>query len=785
MAQGRFYTKLPRKHYGFPPPLSYDSYMIFSNGLFKSPGALCVALAVVVCFFIPSQSRSQGAMEPSDLWYRGFLLVQAARESEAQGQYLAGFNQLGEAKQLYDHLAREFPEYLREIVTERRHLIAEKRDELTTLMRQPKTPAPPVGPAPQTMPPNFAGTPQGQPPRAGVPGVRIAPPPTNPGGARSRTMEIETGRETSLPSWSESESQVLPKQGAMAGPESQNLPRVDSRPPNSVGGIAKSFYDNLSTNDDLIEYLNEENAKLRREVEMKDRLLQRVNGDLLKARAQEQEYKDRLAQAESRGGGNVEELKGMVRDSLKALEKVNNQNEMLLSELQQSKIREQKYRDRIADAERERDNLLEVVQGAGNGGKALKELMDRNRELTAKLDRAEQLASSLSELNNEKDEDIKMLRTQITQIKLERDKLLSENLQHQQSIDGLQRKLELLSDGLTAEEKNALANASPIEQRENEMLRSVVLKQLRRQAHMKAAKDLLLKQLAKTGVRSETLLSLVDDMVRGSQLTDEEKALFRSPQFQEIVDAASTDDAEAVTTFAGAAAPTSDGTGATMNATLVVPGNAPALPGENGVIEKQKLSVELSQIDKSARLDFKEGRFAEAEAGFIDYLRYRPRNVGCLCNLGVLKISMKNYSEAEYYLEKALAIESKSGLANYLLGRTLFLQGKLDDALAKLEEGLTYDPQNAKAHNSVGVISTQKGWVDRAERAFTNAVSIDPEYGDAHFNLAVLFATKGQPDPKAAEKHYFRALHLGIPRDSQIEGFLEEAEAAGLTVGIR
>ena len=194
--------------------------------------------------------------------------------------------------------------------------------------------------------------------------------------------------------------------------------------------------------------------------------------------------------------------------------------------------------------------------------------------------------------------------------------------------------------------------------------------------------------------------------------------------------------------------------------------------------------MELSQIDKSARLDFQEGRYSEAEAGFLEYLRYEPRNVPCLCNLGVLKITVQNYSEAEYFLEKAIAIDATSGLANYLLGRTYFLQDKLDEALSKLETGLTYYPQNAKAHNCVGVISTRKGWVGRAERAFVNAVSIDPEYGDAHFNLAVLHATKDQPNPQEAEKHYFRALHLGVPRDSSIEGFLKEYEEAGVSVGM-
>src|SRR5690606_31226681 len=334
-----------------------------------------------------------------------------------------------------------------------------------------------------------------------------------------------------------------------------------------------------------------------------------------------------------------------------------------------------------------------------------------------------------------------------------------------QSIEQLQRKRELLSDGLTAEDKESVANASPVERKENEMLRSSVLKQLRGQAQMMHAQDLLLKQLEKVGARSDVLIGIVEDMARG-------------PQFEEAMAAAS--DAEPAAPAADEAQPTET---PMMTATLVAAGRAPSAPAElDGYVERQKLSVELAQIDKAARLDFQEGRYAEAEAGFLEYLRYLPQNVACLCNLGVLKTTLQNYSEAEYYLEKAIAIDSRSGLANYLLGRVYFLQDKLDQALEKLEAGLTYDPQNAKAHNCVGVISTRKGWVARAERAFVNAVSIDPNYGDAHFNLAVLHATKEQPDAKEAGKHYFRALHLGVPRDATIEEFLEEAAAAGVEV---
>jgi tetratricopeptide (TPR) repeat protein len=748
------------------------------------PCASLLAFLILFGLCLFPSVRAQDGLNPSDIWYRGFLLVQGAQEDEANGNYLEALNKLGEAKPLYDYLAQQFPDFQPEIVKDRRHLIAEKRDELKTAMRSPQSR--PSGPSP--------GFPSGMPQAQPVPeapgefvGPAIAPPPLPGSGAQERKMEIDSsgGVEFALPSWNEGASQALPRVDTAPG-----LPRVETRRSQSVGALANSLTDDLSKKDSLISWLNDENNKLKQELRQREQLLQHVNVEKARAEASQAELLRQITVARTGPGGvdtqqRIAQLESLLKDATTQLETALDQNDKLVSAMEQSNEEMKKMRDRVSELERERDNLVEVVRGQGNGGKALKELMDRNRKLTEQLDRAEQLATSLSELNKEKDDDIALLKSEVTRIKLERDQLLSENLRHQQSIEELERKLELLSDGLSAEDKKALASANPVERQENELLRSMVLKQLRRQAQMKQAKALLLSQLEKLGTRSDTLLGLVDDMARGSQLTAEEKALFKAPQFQEIVNASSATVADDADSNETPAEETAEGS-AVMTATLIAAGNGPREEVSlDGVVENQKLTVELSQIDKSARLDFKEGRLSEAEAGFLEYLHYLPRSVPCLCNLGVLKISMKNYSEAEYYLEKAIAIESNSGLANYLLGRTYFLQDKLDDALVKLEAGLSYDPQNAKAHNCVGVISTRKGWVDRAERAFTSAVTIDPEYGDAHFNLALLHATKDDPNPSEAEKHYFRALHLGVPRDAAIEGFLKEFEEAGVSVGMR
>ncbi|MDF1826528.1 MAG: tetratricopeptide repeat protein [Verrucomicrobiales bacterium] len=737
-------------------------------GLMMRPQAMAGAMVAFCCVLIGPTLIAQDNLDPNDIWYRGFLLVQASEDSEDQRDYLNALAKLNEAKPLYDHLAQVFPDFQPEIVRERRHLIAEKRDEIKQAMRNPQKAAP----VPAAQPLSPAGSPSFA--------QSIPSPPIPSHGARSRSMEIEEpDREFSLPSWNDGSSQALPRVATAPG---SGMPRVETRRAPSVGAIANSLHEDLSQKDSLISWLNNENLKLRTELAQREAELSSARHSLTKAQADVLELNRRVAAAESGQGAatqaKVDELKSLLRDATTQLQESVERNSKLVAALDHSQAEMSKLRNRLAEVERDRDNLAEVVRGEGNGGKALKELMERNKTLTGQLDRAEQLATSLSELSKGKDQDIAMLKSEINRIKFERDKLLSENMRHQQSIEELERKLELLSDGLTQEEKAAIASASPVERQENELLRSIVLKQLRRQAQMKQAKELLLSQLDKVGSRSDTLLGLVDDMARGSQLTDEEKALFKSPRFQEIVDAAS---AEEPFDPAAAAAESIEGSRNSMSATLVAAGAGPA---EDGVIREQKVSIELSQIEKAARLDFSEERYSEAEAGFLEYLRFRPRNIACLCNLGVLKIAVKNYSEAEYYLEKALAIESDSGLAHYLLGRTYYLQGKLDEALTKLEEGLTFDPQNAKAHNTVGVISTQKGWVARAEKAFTSAVSINPEYGDAHFNLAVLYVTRDEPNPKAAEKHYFEALHLGVPRDASIENFLKEAEAAGPSIGM-
>lgn len=743
-----------------------------------------------MCLAVSGSLLGQGEVDPNDIWYRAFLLVQAAEEDEAKGQHLHALNKLNDAEPLYRGLAERFPDFQPEIVRQRRHLILEKRDSLRNLMRNRGThsgagravPHSPSVASPTISSNSISSNSQfAPPPMRRVETLDARPEflgpdshPNAPGTEFSEEVTISTDSGgIPLPSWDDRSSRTQPRPNAVIG----NPP-----PP---GAVAGSLLEDLEKKENLIDYLNRENLDLKQQLADQDRAVREAVAEVELARRERdriaREMHEKLANGATRSDARVRQLESLLAQALDQLDKANALNKKLFAEVESSRSEIGRLRERLAMVERERDSLLEVVKGNGTGGKALKELMDRNRKLSEQLDRAEQLASSLSELNKKKDADIALLKSEIQKVRVERDRLVAESETHQKSIDELQRKLRMLSDGLSLEERESLTEVSALERQENELLRSLVLKQLRRQAQLKQAKELILRQLdSQVGDRAEKLYGLIEDMATGPQLTEEEKALFRTPQFAEIIEAASPPDSADDSSTADP--PPANGTNV-VSATLVAAGDG-AAPGDS-VIDGQKLSVELEQIEKAARLDFQERRYAEAEAGFLRYLHFRPRSVSCLCNLGILKIAMKNYSEAQNFLERALALDEESGLAYYLLGRVFFLQGDDEAALENLEKGLVHEPENAKAHNCVGVISSRKGWVGRAEKAFSEAVTLDPQYGDAHFNLAVLYATREEPDPEKVQRHYIRARDLGIPRDDAIESFLQRAQGGDVTLGMR
>ncbi len=697
--------------------------------------ARCSHRFLVICLFLPFFALAQENSDPTAIWYRAFLTYESSLELEKSGKFLEALNKCNEAKALYDGLAYNFPDFQPDIVRFKQQIVADTRlriidsnqrhrkgEQVQAMNGKPRLPGP-------------SGT---LPPQKELPNIEV------PGNQGTSYDETPISEENSLPSWNHN-------------------PRV-TRQAHDLLNEAKI---ESSQKDSIIEQLKKENEMLKSERDASEARFQQTQKELVKVKQEHAKLTQQIEQLErspqnQSAQQTIQEYRDIAKKAMEVAKSQTEKSSQLLSQLRAAENRIAVQAARIQELEEEKENLAKIIQGKGVGAEALQDLVDQNQRLSKRLDLAEKYALRAANDLENKEQDLVLLRSEIQKVRGERETLIAENIKHQQQIEGLQKKLEMLSDGLSDEDKNALTMA-PEQKAENELLRSIVLKQLMRQAQLKQAKELLLRQLDRLGVRSESLFENVEHMTRGTQLTAEEMNLFKSPAFQELMQVASV-----------------DGSGSIVYNTL----SAPASASNRTVIEGQKVNVELAQLDKVARLDFKEGRLAEAEDGFLKYLHYRPRNVQCLCNLGILKIQLQNYGEAEQYLQRAIALDKNSGTAQYLLGRTYFFQNRFDEALNHLEQGIQLQPNNATAHNCVGVIASQKGWTTRAEKAFGKAVEIEPKFGDAHFNLAVLLSSQGRARFELAKDHYFKALELGIPRDGNLEQILKKT-AQGIEVGMR
>ncbi|MEM9015643.1 MAG: hypothetical protein AAGC68_01420 [Verrucomicrobiota bacterium] len=241
--------------------------MSFSIGLLARPSATLAVCALVWSGLCPAQAISQEALDPSDIWYRGYILVREAEDLEKRKDYNGALNKLTEAQPYFIHLAQAFPDYQAEIVRERRHLIEEGRERLKRLQRAPRA----VPALPQ------ATTPQ---PVASAPTYPAIPPPPTQGAGTpiaydSATIELspeELDGNVPLPTWEEGSSQVLPRVSGGV----DNIPRVETRRP-SVGAIAGSIRQEYENKDSLIGWLNEKNQDLQKKLADRERLLERLS----------------------------------------------------------------------------------------------------------------------------------------------------------------------------------------------------------------------------------------------------------------------------------------------------------------------------------------------------------------------------------------------------------------------------------------------------------------------------------------------------------------------------
>jgi tetratricopeptide (TPR) repeat protein len=109
---------------------------------------------------------------------------------------------------------------------------------------------------------------------------------------------------------------------------------------------------------------------------------------------------------------------------------------------------------------------------------------------------------------------------------------------------------------------------------------------------------------------------------------------------------------------------------------------------------------------------------------------------------GWSKLSLGDHAGAEVALRKALELSPNDPQGEALLGWSLMLQEKYDDALLMFQKVLMRQPQNALARINVGYICLKKGIFGEAIEHLSRAIRLDNDKKAtlyAHFYLGLVY----------------------------------------------
>jgi len=435
-------------------------------------------------------------------------------------------------------------------------------------------------------------------------------------------------------------------------------------------------------------------------------------------------------------------------------------------------------------------------------------LIEANKQLEQKLaDAAKQIegmesdAASKEQVISGLNADLDKVRAELAdaQTKLKDDRARFDQLQL--ANDQLLKEYDEVTGALAAVKLGDVTAAeAKLIQQENEVLRGIIMRQIKEQARREQAYRLAQEEMERLEVRSDTLNDKINQLAKPTlELSSAEQEMLKrpvvtvlhespdkisaqiemlkpSPDGAAELAAASTD--EGVTT--GQAADAGDtqaaSTGQTGDASSPASLPEPSASTETAAAADSlgaEMPPEVATLITEARDQFVRGNFASAEELYQKFVELQPNNVVALANLGVSQFRQGKLTAAQLALEKALAVDPKDAFTLTTLGAVMIEQNRIEDAIGYLERANESQADDAITLNYLGVASSQLGQFGKAEQSLRRAITVNPEYAEAHFNLAVIYATAKPPSIALAKRHYEKALELGSSPDKRLANMLQ------------
>src|SRR5260370_23493239 len=163
--------------------------------------------------------------------------------------------------------------------------------------------------------------------------------------------------------------------------------------------------------------------------------------------------------------------------------------------------------------------------------------------------------------------------------------------------------------------------------------------------------------------------------------------------------------------------------------------------------------TDANALIKKADKLYESGDLNGAVSGYRQAASLKPNDPEVLFKLGLALADQEHLDEAAANYEKAAALYQKMPGQRFNcavtlnnLGLVYYRQGRLDDALTRIDLAIATWPRTADSYVSRGIVLEAKGKLDDAIEAYRRAVALAPRSADALTELGAALQKKGQLD---------------------------------------
>ena len=525
-----------------------------------------------------------------------------------------------------------------------------------------------------------------------------------------------------------------------------------------------------------------------------------LNGRIAESAKQVEELGARAEAAEAR----TKELEG-EREALTA------SRDQAVKEAGEAKAETQTLTVRVTELEEERTQLVaardEAQKEAAEAKTALEksaDLIEANRDLEVKLAEAATQMDGMATDAKEKEQVIAGLQSSLDTVRAELVEAQNKLRDDRERFDQLQ----LVNDQLLKEYDEVTGALAAVKlgdvtaaeakliQQENEVLRGIIMRQIKEQARREQAYRLAQEEMDRLEIKSDTLSDKIIQLAKPTlDLTPAEQEMLKRPVVTVLAASADTltaqvellkpkvDDVAATAGEDASTNPLQDEevvVSVTETAVETVAGAADAVPATEATETAAaatslgtEMPPEVLTLIAEARDQFVRGNFAAAEKLYQQFVELQPNSTVALANLGVAQFRQGKLTAAQLALEKAIAADPKDAFSLTTLGAVMIEQNRIEDSIGYLERASAVAPDDPITLNYLGVASSQLGQFGKAEQSLRRAITVNPDYAEAHFNLAVIYATAKPPSIALAKRHYEKALELGAGPDTRLASMLQ------------